>query len=138
MSPLIQQIEAQDTYLMRHKVLWPDLPLEECMLKGDDVALHFGAFVEDHLIGVLSLFPDNDQSIRLRKFAISPRFQGQGIGLLMLKTVLEELGISGNKSVWCDARANAVDFYRKAGFEIEGNEFLKRNIPYYKMSCHFR
>jgi len=135
MTLLIRDIEAKETHLIRHKVLWPDFPLEKCILKEDERAQHYGAFIEGNLIGVLSLFPDTDLSVRLRKFAIMPRFQGKGIGLAMLQFVLKELMNSKTQTLWCDARSNALNFYQKLGFETEGDEFFKEHVSYYKMVC---
>lgn len=135
MAVLITKIAAKDTYSVGHKVLWPDLPLENCILYADDVAQHFGAYQQNQLVGVLSLFPDVDSSVRLRKFAILGEFQGQGIGMSMLQTVLNELVNSNIKSIWCDARTNAVGFYQKLGFEVVADEFFKKQVAYYKMAC---
>ncbi len=129
----ILKIEAEDTLEIRHQVLWPDLPVESCMVAGDDEALHFGAYLEDELVGVLSLFQSERNAMRLRKFAVSSAHQGQGIGLTLLKHALAHVKENGITSVWCDARTEALGFYEKLGFQIDGEEFFKRDVSYYRM-----
>ncbi|MDV7340723.1 GNAT family N-acetyltransferase [Terasakiella sp. A23] len=132
MSFSFQKINAQDTYDIRHQVLWPDLPIEACMLSEDDTALHFGGLVGGQLIAVASLFPDGVDKIRLRKFAILPAYQSQGIGSKMLQGMQDHLRHTSYKTLWCDAREEALGFYQKNGFSAWGERFFKKHLPYIK------
>ena len=125
----IKPIPAQDTLPLRHKVLWPDHPVEHSMVDGDDDARHFGGFLEGKLVCVASLFKDAD-SVRLRKFATDPAFQGQGLGTQMLAHLLEEAKAEGAITFWFDARESALPFYQRNGYHPEGERFFKSNVPY--------
>lgn len=133
MSFVIKPISVEDALPLRHKVLWPDHPVEHSMVVGDETALHFGGFLEQELICVASLFRDGS-AIRLRKFATHPDFQGKGYGSVMLRHLLEVAVQSGATTFWFDAREAALPFYERHGFTKEGERFFKGDIPYFRMS----
>lgn len=41
----------------------------------------------------------------------------------------------GGKTLWCDARENAIKFYEKFGMKLgnEGARFFKEDVPYVKL-----
>ena len=128
----IRLIDASETFVIRQKVLWPDLPIENCMLSDDNNGIHIGAFDGGTLIAAASVFKDHDQ-YRLRKFAILPENQRQGVGADMLIYICNMLQEMDAKLLWLDARATAIKFYEKLGFEQIGTTFFKRDVLYVKM-----
>ncbi len=129
----IARIPWEQTIDIRHEMLWPDKPRTFCQVEGDEQAAHYGCFVEAKLVCVASVFV-NDNQARLRKFATLESHQHQGIGSTMLNHILEELTKQTVSLFWFDARESALGFYRKFGFEPEGNRFFKGDIPYVKMA----
>ncbi|MDF2153362.1 GNAT family N-acetyltransferase [Vibrio sp. CAU 1672] len=132
MTVTIQTINWHEAMPVRHRVLWPHKPLSHCEVEGDKQAQHYGAFVDDALVGVASVYLDGRQA-RLRKFAILPQYQGQGIGSMMIEHMLASLAHSPVDCFWCDARESAVSFYRRFGMHTEGERFYKCDVPYFKM-----
>lgn len=131
-SPLtIQPISFQQTYALRHEVLWPDKPLDYVKLANDADGQHIGAFRNDELVAVISLFVEGESG-RFRKFATRPDQQRQGIGTRLMQYVEAEARRRGATRLWCDARLDAADFYRRFGMETLGEEFFKDSIPYVK------
>jgi predicted GNAT family N-acyltransferase len=128
----IKTIEWQQALPIRHQVLWPDKSPLFCKVEGDEAANHYGAYVDNELICVASIFVDSD-SARLRKFATLSSYQGQGIGSQVIEHVINDLKTTGMQRFWCDARSSAVGFYQRFGLAQQGNEFLKSGIPYFKM-----
>ncbi|MEI8654353.1 GNAT family N-acetyltransferase [Pseudoalteromonas sp. Hal273] len=86
----IRNISWEQTIPLRQSVLWPNKPPEYCHVDGDHDAMHFGAFVNDELVCVASVYIKSDKA-RLRKFATKTDYQGQGIGSQMLKFILHSL-----------------------------------------------
>ncbi|KAA9357125.1 GNAT family N-acetyltransferase [Larkinella humicola] len=127
----IRQIIPEETYALRHAVLWPDKPLDYVMLEEDADGRHFGAFQEDELVAVISLFEESGVA-RFRKFATRPDCQRQGVGTHLLNRVIDEARKLGVHMLWCDARLSAADFYRRFGMQPEGEVFHKGEIPYSK------
>lgn len=129
----IREIDAIRVLPLRHKVLWPNKPIEFCKVPGDASAWHFGAFSGEVLVCIASVYPDGNAA-RLRKFATLQDYQGQGIGTKVLLHILEVLQSKGITMLWCDARESAMRFYDKFGMKPEGNRFYKSEVPYYRMS----
>ena len=129
----IRTITPETTYPLRHSVLWPDKPLDYVKVENDADGYHFGVFRESDLIAVISLFVKGSVS-RFRKFAVRPDWQGQGVGTALLNHVITEATRLGATTLWCDARLEAADFYRRFGMEPISDIFYKGPIPYAKFS----
>ncbi|UOQ53228.1 GNAT family N-acetyltransferase [Hymenobacter cellulosivorans] len=129
----IRRITPEQTYVLRHAVLWPDKPLDYVKVENDAAGHHFGAFCGQELVSVISLFVEEKQA-RFRKFATAPEWQKQGIGSQLLQRVIEEARQLGASALWCDARQDAAAFYRRFGMTGEEPVFYKGDIPYQRMS----
>ncbi|KAK7918196.1 hypothetical protein PG985_010070 [Apiospora marii] len=157
----IRAITPAETHNLRHRVLWPHKPLSYVQLGEDDQGHHFGVFLEDtapllppnlqHLVeqpqvdtvptepvSIISMFfaedANNKKEARFRKFATEPQWQGRGVGSALLRYAIVFAVTEGAESVWCDARTSALGFYQRFGLDKEGEEFLKGDVPYFKMS----
>ncbi|GAA4467744.1 GNAT family N-acetyltransferase [Nibrella saemangeumensis] len=128
----IKSIPPEATYPLRHRVLWPDKPLAYVRVEDDARGYHYGAFDGSELVAVISLFV-KDGVARFRKFATHPDYQRQGIGSRLLEQVIEEARAQGAHTLWCDARQEAADFYRKFGMETTGAPFYKGSVVYHRM-----
>lgn len=65
---------------------------------------------------------------RLRGMATGPGARGQGFGSALLTACLDHAAAAGGAEVWCNARRAAMGFYRRAGFEVIGDEFEVEDI----------
>lgn len=128
----IRSISWQQTIPLRHRVLWPSKPPQYCHVEGDHDALHFGAYSNNELVCVASVYIQSD-SARLRKFATDAAYQNQGIGSKMLKYILQSLKQTQTKIFWCDARESAIGFYQRFGMQPYGERFYKADVAYFKM-----
>jgi ribosomal protein S18 acetylase RimI-like enzyme len=148
----IKAIAPEETLHLRREMLRPDRPIEESIYDGDEARTtqHWGALVDNALVAIASLYPEPlPESVtppaavanveaqrfwRLRGMAVSPQFQGQGYGAQLLKHCLHSVAEHGGSVLWCNARSVAVGFYRGAGFEISGDEFVIPGVgPHYVM-----
>lgn len=128
----IKEVRTEETLNIRHQVLWPDKPIAFVRLPEDDIAVHFGLFLENQLVSVISIYAEKD-SIRFRKFATLPDFQNRGLGKQLLNYVIEYARINQYRRIWCDARTSALGFYEKLGFEKFSQPFFKEDVEYYKI-----
>lgn len=117
---------------MRHNVLWPNKPIEFCLVDGDEKGIHIGADINGKVVSVASIYINNGEA-RLRKFATYSSFQGQGIGTALIKYALDYLKLHDIHYFWCDARESAIGFYQRFGMNIDGERFYKSGVPYFKM-----
>lgn len=129
----IRSITPEQTYPLRHAVLWPDKPFEYVKLENDADGYHFGAFLDDELVAVISLFVNGNDS-RFRKFDAHPNHQRQGMGTRLMEHIMAEARRLGATILWCDARLDAADFYRRFGMEAVSEVFYKGPIPYARFS----
>ncbi len=128
----IKSITWEQTIPLRHKVLWPNKSPEFCKVEGDEDGVHFGAFINNELICVASVYIKRGKA-RLRKFATDDYFQKQGIGSKILEFIINYLKGTEVKVFWCDARESALGFYERFGMRPYSERFYKEDEPYFKM-----
>jgi len=150
----IVPIAAEDTYKLRHEVLWPHASPLDVQLATDSTSIHLGAYEERETdsiarrtpIGVITIHVskrDDDSTseepssgtleAQFRKLAVAFEWQGRGIG----SKLVEQAGVvatdAGASSLWCDARTSALSFYEKFGMQTEGSSFMRKGVEYVKM-----
>ncbi|MBZ5753222.1 MULTISPECIES: GNAT family N-acetyltransferase [Metabacillus] len=125
----ITKINKEKAWELRHKVMWPDKDLDYIKLEDDDLGIHFGLFKENILVSVISLFINNEEG-QFRKFATLEQEQGKGYGSKLLDYVIKEAKDRGVKRIWCNARENKVNFYKKFGLEESNYRFTKGGKSY--------
>jgi ribosomal protein S18 acetylase RimI-like enzyme len=60
--------------------------------------------------------------------------QGKGFGKLLLQKAERILSDKGIQIIWCNARINAMEFYKKLGYQVMGKEFEVAEVgPHFKM-----
>lgn len=140
----IQTISATDTHELRQKILRPHQPIEEMVYPLDHFSdsFHAGAFVEDDLVGIVSLYPESQDGSthngdwRLRGMAVDKGLQGQGIGKDLVKIAMDHARSQSGRNVWCNARTSAMGFYLGLGFESVGEEFDIPGIGPHLIAVH--
>jgi len=125
----IEQIAPENTWRLRRDVLYPGKKMFEMEMAADTEGIHFGAFVDDKLAGVISLFREG-ADFQFRKLAVDPAFQRRGIGGSLLKQVIDHATENSGSRIWCNARDTAFGFYLKAGFSHTGESFSKNGYNY--------
>ncbi|MEH7225363.1 GNAT family N-acetyltransferase [Bacillus sp. JJ1566] len=129
MGITITKIKKEIAWEVRHKVMWPDRDFDYIKVDEDDVGFDFGLFVEDKLISVISVFTNHNEA-QFRKFATLQAEQGKGYGSRLLDYVIKEAKNRDLKRIWCNARKNKVDFYKKFGLQETTFTFTKGGKSY--------
>lgn len=132
----IQNITSLETFAVRHPVLRAGKPEATCHFDGDDLSTtsHFGLYLEGNLIGVLSVFKNNNATFKtenqfqIRGMAVLPEFQRRGYGADLVKHCEKYVAKSLGTLIWFNARDNAVLFYEKLGYQKIGNPFSIADI----------
>lgn len=132
MTPIIRPITAAETWPIRHQVMWPDQPFDYIKLPADAQGLHFGLWLDEQLVSVISLYIKKDVG-QFRKFATLTNQQGKGYGRQLLAYLLTTATEKGVSKIWCNARVEKVQFYAKFGFITTNNRFNKKGIDYVVM-----
>lgn len=135
---------------LRYRTLREPLGLtfseEELAAEADSI--HITCSVLDNLAGCLVLKPQGDDAMQMRQVAVFESMRGKGIGKAMVdfseRVAREFMGkASGNlqgdaggqvvRKIWLHARENAVPFYEKLGYQIDGEMFEEVGIPHWFM-----
>ena len=104
-------------------------------LEGEAEQLHFALVDESEMpiaCVVVKLLDEN--TAKIRQMAVDEPRRAIGAGRRLLQGVEEILRQRGFRRIEMDAREEAIGFYRKLGYEIEGDEFIQVTIPHYRMT----
>jgi phosphoribosylformimino-5-aminoimidazole carboxamide ribotide isomerase len=126
---IIEQIAPENTWRLRRDVLYPNQKMFEMEMAEDTDGIHFGAFKDDKLAGVISLF-NKGADFQFRKLAVDPSVQNMAIGSALLKQVIDHARENGGTRIWCNARDSAYGFYLKAGFKHTDEYFTRNGYNY--------
>ncbi len=127
---IIKAISAEETWPLRHAVLWPQMPADFVKLPEDPNGYHFGLFLDNELVSVVSLFSTAVGMAQFRKFATLSDQQGKGYGAKLLSYLIEFAQKKGFRTLWCNARADKLGFYKKFGMVETQEGFTKENIKF--------
>ncbi len=127
----VREIEKEDTYEIRHKILRPHQPFDMVKYDTDEYpgAFHLGVFDGDQLICIVSFcleqFSKTDPSerYRLRAMATLKEYRKMGAGRLAVSFAEKVLTEKGYDFLWCKARTSALEYYKKLGFNQHGDVF---------------
>jgi predicted GNAT family N-acyltransferase len=132
----IREIQAEDTYDIRHKVMWADKPIDFVKIDEDTEGVHLGLFEDGLLTSIVSLFFKND-TMQFRKFATLMAYQGRGYGTALLKYAFQLAIDQGVTQIWCNARSNKSAFYEKFGMRKTDASYTKGGIEFVVMEMNF-
>ncbi|HLZ56669.1 MAG TPA: GNAT family N-acetyltransferase [Ktedonosporobacter sp.] len=124
-SGTLQAISAEQTYELRHCVLRPGQPINECVYPLDRApdTYHAGYFIDGALVGVGTVFREardtqaTQNCWRVRGMAVAEHLRGSGIGGKLLQALITYAagqGLPGE--IWCNGRVSAQAFYKRYGF----------------------
>ncbi|HEY6760813.1 MAG TPA: GNAT family N-acetyltransferase [Baekduia sp.] len=143
----VERVAVEVVRPLRQKVLRPHQTLADQVFAGDDApgAGHFAAFAGEageQVIGIASITPEPHPATptpgdwRVRGMATDPKLgRGVGAGAALLDACVDHARGLGARRIWCNARSPAVGFYERAGFVVEGNEFVMAGIgPHFLMA----
>ena len=126
----IRKISAEEARPVRAAILRPGQPPEASVYPLDERSetLHVGAYTEGELVTVASIFNEpppnktNPQAWRLRGMVTLPQWQRRGYGRAVMGKCFGYIAEQGGTLLWCNARMDAIEFYRSLGFDTVGDE----------------
>ncbi|MGJ5642356.1 GNAT family N-acetyltransferase [Formosa sp. S-31] len=142
----IKTIDAKDTYSVRHPVLRPGRPIEDCAFEGDDLqtTFHLGLYFKDELAGVVTFLETNNRDLKvpkqfqLRGMAVLKSYRGLNFGKQLVTQGELLVKAKEGSLIWLNAREIAVPFYKKMGYTVFGVPFDIPIIgPHYSMCKQF-
>ena len=132
-----------EIFRVRWEVLRPGRPIEAAQFPGDDApeSIHVGAFERQtgRNVACATLTRvawQGEPAWQLRGMGVLREHQGTGVGKMLLEET-ERLAreASAIRLLWCNAREEAVGFYRKLGWEVASERFHIEDVgPHFKMT----
>jgi len=104
-------------YLENEEALWSSI------IKSLD---HYTVFNDKAITGYLRLLGDGINTVVIQDLIIRSENQGQGLGSIMLKNMLEDYKLARQIILLCDNEEEINHFYKSNGF---------RNIEEYGIKC---
>ena len=129
MVPKIVEVTSEQTLNIRHKTMWPNKPIDYVRIVNDNEGRHFGLFINDKMVSVISLFIINGDA-QFRKFATLSNYQGKGFGTMLLKRIMSIASDENIHKIWCNARIDKSNYYTKFGMDLTESKFVKGGIEY--------
>lgn len=99
----------------------------------EEESRHYLAKIDGLPVGTARWRVVDGKKVKLERFAVLKNFRGKGVGNTLLQTVLKDAMLSG-VPVMLHAQVSALNFYRKNGFDIEGEAFDEAGIEHYRMT----
>ena len=141
-KPQLQWVTIGDT-LYRHAVELRFKVLREPlgMPRGSEIyahesdTLHLVAHEGEKVLGCVLLHPLGDgDSGKLLQMAVSPFWQGRGIGAVLVSALEEKARELKLSRIVLNAREVAFPFYERLGYEYTGGYFEEVGIPHRAMA----
>lgn len=122
----IKAVSAEQTYLLRQRVLRPGRDISTCVFDGDEQAQtrHFAIVDSDETLAIASIYrvdrPDlgTGQGWQLRGMASDDRVRGQGYGKALMAAVEHYVKGRGGDYIWANARVEALGFYSGLQYRV--------------------
>jgi len=95
--------------------------------------LLIGAFENEEIIGCCVLTPKDKNTIQLRQMTVRSDYRGKKIGAAIIEYAEKVAGEHNFSLLMMHARNPVIEFYKKCGYEIEGEEFFEVGIGHHKM-----
>ncbi len=126
--------ERAQCYAIREAVFVAEqaVPLELEMDEYDDLATHFLLRDGDAPLATARLL-DKHGLAKIGRVAVVKEARGRGLGLVIMRAVMEESRRLGFTESILDAQTYALPFYARLGFVAEGDEFDDAGIPHFLM-----
>ena len=95
----------------------------------DNDALHLLALDNDDVIGTARMLNDG----HIGRMAVLPEHRQQGVGSMLLTTLIELAKARKLKRVFLSAQVAAIPFYKNHQFVVTSDEYMDAGIPHKDM-----
>jgi len=103
----------------------------ELEMENEEEAQYYLAFLDQKPVAC-ARWRTTKKGIKLERFATLRDYRGKGLAKAILLEIIRDTSSPGYP-VFLNAQESAVGFYKKFGFEVEGQSFVEAGIVHYRM-----
>ena len=117
---------------VRHQVFIEEQKVSEELEwdEQDKTAQHCIATIDHKVVATARLQTDG----QLGRMAVLQSYRNKGIGTEVLKFLIKLHQKHSTTPIVIHAQTHAINFYKKFGFAIQGEEYYEAGIPHYTMT----
>lgn len=118
-----------DVFVVEQKVSI-DLEIDDL----EDQTEHVVLYQEKEPIAVARILKLENKTYKIQRVATQKEFRGQGYGAELMKQIELRIKELAATKITLGAQNTALDFYKKLGYTVEGEEFMDAGIPHHTMT----
>ena len=127
--------EYEEMVNLRMKVLLDPVGIPRSYINAEKEAADvlIGAFENNRLIGCCVLTEVDKDTVQLRQMAVDNTQQKKGVGAAIVAFAEDVAKEKSYCVLMMHARDSVLDFYRKSGYSIAGEQFFEVGIGHHRM-----
>ena len=136
---IVKWIDAHESlYMIREKVFIEEQKVtSQLEWDGmDEEAIHFLAFKNEKAIGCARAFVIENY-MQLGRMAVLKKYRGEGVGTALIEKAITTAKLNQLSAIHISAQCQAINFYKKFGFEITSDIYLDAEIQHRNMKLEF-
>ncbi len=94
----------------------------------DKKSIHFVAIADHKLVATVRLRKESRNVAKIERLAVKKEHRGKGIGLGLIKYVLNQALKKRYKKIWLQAQLYTQKMYEKAGFQVTSKPYDLFNL----------
>ena len=114
------------------------VPLEADRDGLDDRALHVVAIEAGEVLGTCRVVLDGDGGARFGRLSVRRDARRRGLAAALLREAERQARAAGAGRMTLHAQTSALELYRRAGYEAEGEPFDEEGIEHLRMTRSLR
>lgn len=96
----------------------------------DAVSQHVVAIIDGQPVGTGRLLPDG----HIGRMAVLRAWRGRGAGSALLRKLIQLARMAGTRRLILHAQLQAIPFYLRHEFQVQGDEFMEAGIAHRQMT----
>lgn len=100
----------------------------------EDVCSHFLVFSEDGNAIATSRMRIKDNKVKFERICVLKEYRGLKVGEQLMQFMEKEVFKLGHKEIILEAQTQALNFYKKMGYQVNSDSFFNCGIEHYKMT----
>ena len=121
----------EDGKAIRYKVFVDEQGFQNELDEIDNTALHLVLYVDGIAAGAARMFTeDGGKAYHLGRIAVLPQYRGLHLGAMIVDEMCKKAKGLGAKKCELSAQCRAMGFYKKQGFEEQGEVYLDEYCPH--------